>query len=212
LRFVDPTGMDYMVHVTGGRDFSFPGSWSEFQGFAAGFTLDGSEFSGVIYNAAGQAVGTYEYYQKSAYERMLADVAMRAGPPVDLVVRALRLFGYAVAPALMTAADCAANPGGCGIGVGLAMLPWGSVLKGASLARAGRGSSAAAIYEKAGGSAQATVDFKALAGAERTVGNVAVKELPGGSKDVLRNFSTDGRATLEIQHASGQVTKVRYNQ
>ncbi|MGQ9919669.1 MAG: hypothetical protein ACUVS7_19925, partial [Bryobacteraceae bacterium] len=59
--------------------------------------------------------------------------------------------------------------------------------------------------------AQATQDFAAFQGAERTVGTVKVKELSDGSKAVLRNFSRDSRPTLEIQHASGEVTKIRYN-
>ena len=83
--------------------------------------------------------------------------------------------------------------------------------EGAKLLRAGRGLYAAELLEKAGGFAQATKDFESLEGAEKTIGNVKVKDLAGGSKAVLRNFSSDGRATLEIQHASGEVTKYRYN-
>jgi hypothetical protein len=37
---------------------------------------------------------------------------------------------------------------------------------------------------------------EALKGAEKTIGNVKVKELEGGSKAVLRNFSRDGRPAL----------------
>lgn len=58
---------------------------------------------------------------------------------------------------------------------------------------------------------QATKEFEALPGAEKTIGNVKVKELADGTKAVLRDFSTDGRPTLEIQHPSGEVTKYRYN-
>jgi hypothetical protein len=69
---------------------------------------------------------------------------------------------------------------------------------------------AAEILEKAGGFAQATKDFEALNGAEKALGNVKIKTLSDGSTAVLRNFSGDGRATLEIQNATG-TTKFRYN-
>jgi hypothetical protein len=39
---------------------------------------------------------------------------------------------------------------------------------------------------------------------------VKMKELADGTKVVLRSFSKDGRATVEVQRASGEVTKVRY--
>jgi hypothetical protein len=61
------------------------------------------------------------------------------------------------------------------------------------------------------GFAQATKDFEALGGTEKTIGPVKVREFSDGSKAVLRNFSKDSRPTLEIQHASGEVTKIRYN-
>jgi len=78
------------------------------------------------------------------------------------------------------------------------------------LLKAGRGLAAAEILERAGGFTQATKDFEALKGTEQTLGNVKVKELSDGSKAVLRNFSGDGRPTLEIQNATG-TTKFRYN-
>jgi hypothetical protein len=65
-------------------------------------------------------------------------------------------------------------------------------------------------FWKGRGGTQATKDFEALKGTEQTLGNVKVKELSNGSKAVLRNFSGDGRPTLEIQNATG-TTKFRYN-
>ena len=111
LRFVDPSGTDYIVHTRGGTPFWFTGGWNEFEGFAQGYTLEGGPFSGTIYNAAGQAVGTYQYFDP--FDRVLVDAGMRAGPPVDLIVKALRAFGYVVAPEILTAADCAADWAGC---------------------------------------------------------------------------------------------------
>jgi len=102
-------------------------------------------------------------------------------------------FGFAVAPIPMTAVQCAA--GDCGTaGVAMAVIPeLGGILSGANLARAARSLSAAGIYEKVGGFAQATKDFGALKGAEKTIGPVKIKELADGSKAVLRNFSKDSR-------------------
>jgi RHS repeat-associated protein len=66
---------------------------------------------------------------------------------------------------------------------------------------------------KSGGFAQATKDFESLAGKSQNLGKVQVKELPDGGKAVLRNFSNDGRATLEYQPASGgsKTDWIRYN-
>lgn len=100
----------------------------------------------------------------------------------------------------------------CGANMALALLPDVAALKeGATLLKAGRGLHAAEVLEKAGGFAQAAKDFESLKGAERTLGDIKVKDLADGSKAVVREFSRDGRPTLEIQHASGEVTKYRYN-
>jgi hypothetical protein len=40
-------------------------------------------------------------------------------------------------------------------------------------------------------------------------GGAVIKQLPDGSTAVLRNFNSDGRPTLEIQHGGGQTTKIR---
>jgi len=60
---------------------------------------------------------------------------------------------------------------------------------------------------------QATKDFESLEGASQNLGKVQVKDLPDGGKAVLRNFSNDGRATLEYQPASGgsKTEWIRYN-
>ena len=67
---------------------------------------------------------------------------------------------------------------------------------------------------KSGGFAQATKDFDALAGKAQSLGKVQMKELPDGGKAVLRNFSNDGRATLEYQPPTGgsKTAWIRYNQ
>ncbi len=119
-----------------------------------------------------------------------------------------------MAPWAVAAAQCSmgGSRGGCAANMALAVLPEvGALGEGATLLRAGRGLHAAEILEKAGGFAQATKDFESLPGVERTIGNVKVKDLADGTKVVLRDFSGDGRPTLEIQHPSGEVTKYRYN-
>ena len=76
------------------------------------------------------------------------------------------------------------------------------------------GGSRAQIFSKPGGFAQATKDFEALEGQSQNLGRVQVKDLPGGQgRAVLRNFSSDGRPTLEIQPAGGgyKSTAIRYN-
>jgi RHS repeat-associated protein len=76
------------------------------------------------------------------------------------------------------------------------------------------GGSRTEIYAKPGGFAQATKDFESLEGSAQTVGPVRIKDLPNGQgRAVLRNFSSDGRPTLEIQPAGGgyKGTAIRYN-
>jgi hypothetical protein len=142
--------------------------------------------------------------------------AQMAGPPVDAMAQGLIMFGYVANAPLMAGAECAAEyarTGSCNKGnVAMAVLPELSALReGATLLRAGRGLHANELLEKAGGFARATKDFESLQGAEKSIGNLRVKDLADGSKAVLRNFCSDGRPTLEIQHASGEVTKYRYN-
>ncbi len=76
------------------------------------------------------------------------------------------------------------------------------------------GGSRTEIFSKPGGFAQATKDFESLEGSAQTVGPVRIKDLPNGQgRAVLRNFSSDGRPTLEIQPAGGgyKGTAIRYN-
>jgi|GEM_PF-1334368 len=76
------------------------------------------------------------------------------------------------------------------------------------------GGSRAQIFSKPGGFAQATKDFEALEGQSQNLGRVQVKDLPNGQgRAVLRNFSSDGRPTLEIQPAGGgyKSVAIRYN-
>jgi hypothetical protein len=70
------------------------------------------------------------------------------------------------------------------------------------------------IYSKPGGYSQARADFEALGGQSRANGRLLVKDLPNGQgRAVLRDFSTDGRPTLEIQPPGGgyKATAIRYN-
>ena len=117
-----------------------------------------------------------------------------------------------MAPYAAAAAQCnAANKASCAANMAISLLPEvGSLRASSTMIRAARGLRAAEILERAGGFAQATKDFEALNGAEKTLGNVKIKELSDGSTAVLRNFSGDGRPTLEIQNASG-TSKFRYN-
>jgi len=83
--------------------------------------------------------------------------------------------------------------------------------EGATLERAGRGVHAAEIFSKTGGFDQALQDFERLPGNESVKGPVRVKELADGTKVNVRNFSSDGRPSLEIQRTDGTATKYRYN-
>jgi hypothetical protein len=66
---------------------------------------------------------------------------------------------------------------------------------------------------KTGGFAEATKDFQSLPGQAQPRGNLQLKELPDGSKVVLRSFSKDGRPTLEYQPPSGgsKTVWIRYD-
>ncbi len=119
-----------------------------------------------------------------------------------------------LAPWAVAAVHCTegGSKAACAGNMAMAILPEvGALGEGATLVKAGRGLHAAEILEKAGGIEQAAKDFESLQGAEKTIGNVKVKELSDGTRAVLRDFSGDGRPTLEIQHPSGEVTKYRYN-
>jgi RHS repeat-associated protein len=66
---------------------------------------------------------------------------------------------------------------------------------------------------KTGGFAQASRDFDSLDGQAQVRGPVQLKELPDGSKVVLRSFSKDGRPTLEYQPPGGgsKTVWIRYD-
>ncbi|PYR52994.1 MAG: hypothetical protein DMF89_00855, partial [Acidobacteria bacterium] len=77
--------------------------------------------------------------------------------------------------------------------------------------------SSSKIYSKSGGFGQATNDFDALQGNEVQIkqpssgGTLRMKELPDGSKAILRDVSSDGRPTLQVQPNTGAPIKIRYN-
>jgi len=73
------------------------------------------------------------------------------------------------------------------------------------------------MLEKSGGFAQALKDFELIPGTgEKLIptskGVMRVKELEDGSKAVVREFSSSkpSTPTLEIQHANGTKTEIRY--
>jgi hypothetical protein len=114
----------------------------------------------------------------------------------------ITFFGI-VAPVLT---DCVIGGPGCDkTNIALAFIPGlAKIRAGATVVRAGRGAHAAEILDKTGGFAQATDYFRILeGGAEKVIGKVKVKEFPGGDKAILRDFSRDGRPTLEIQAHPG---------
>jgi hypothetical protein len=119
------------------------------------------------------------------------------------------MFGYIVAPAMMALADCGA--GNCDkTNLAMAFVPeLDPIIEGSALLRVSKGGTI--LRERAGGFAQAIRDFEGLPGADRTIGNVRVKSLPDGSTAVLREFSKEGRPTLEIQANVGKDMEVRYN-
>ncbi len=121
-------------------------------------------------------------------------------------------FVYAPVGIAIAMAGCSSGSrGSCAASMAISVLPEVEALRaGGTIVKASRGLNAAEIVDRAGGFAQATKDFEGLSGTEKTLGSVKVKELSDGSKAVLRNFSGDGRPTLEIQNASG-TTKFRYN-
>jgi RHS repeat-associated protein len=216
LTYTDPDGLSYRVCDNDGKNcYNFEND-DDYKQWLKDSHLQ--EAGGSLYarndDGSRTKLGTSEYYDGDAYNALALAGAM-AKPGVDIATHGLMMFGYIIAPPVLFGAECLAGSSGCtasnGVMSALALPPELKILsEGAALARAGRGLAAAEILEKAGGFAQATKDFEAIQGAERTIGNVKVKELADGTKVVLRSFSKDGRATVEVQHASGAVTKVRY--
>jgi RHS repeat-associated protein len=78
LRFIDPTGTDYLVSVDGGQ--SFWASDREFE-LLRGNPGAGISLLGGLVLAGGRIVGTYEYY--SPFDRVLVDAGRRAEPGVN---------------------------------------------------------------------------------------------------------------------------------
>jgi hypothetical protein len=215
LLYTDPTGRNYTVCDSGGKDCADL-SDSQYSGYLK--ANKGSIYQtagGTLYaaNQDGSAtkVGSAAYYnEKDTQAAQL--IVNRAGPVVDALGAGLKAFGYAVAAPAMAVADCLS--GNCSkTGLAMAILPEvGALYKGGTVLKlaAAAGKKGAEILEKAGGVAQAAQDFEALQGTEQTLGNGRVKTLSDGTKAILRG-SGDGRPTVELQHAAGGVTKIRYN-
>jgi hypothetical protein len=71
LRFIDPPGTDYIVAVEGGDPFWFDQGFGDYGAFdrylrGQGFRPLGGSDQGYILNAAGQIVGEYSYFSRSA--------------------------------------------------------------------------------------------------------------------------------------------------
>jgi hypothetical protein len=78
LRFIDPTGTDYVVNVDGGQ--SFRTSDAEFER-RQGSPGAGISLLGGLVLAGGRIVGTYMYY--SPVDRVPVDAGRRAEPGVN---------------------------------------------------------------------------------------------------------------------------------
>jgi RHS repeat-associated protein len=223
LNAIDPSGQD-CVYINDNSVDLERGNCSKKNGTYVNGTIDAKSFTynpqkgtlGYSYTnngalGTGVIAGVYPSRSEVTSGDLFNAVArgtQMAAPGVNLAAAGLQAFGYIVAPLAMTAAQCGA--GACSKGdVAMAMVPeLGPILEGAKVLKAAR----VIQYERAGGFLQATKDFESLAGAEKTIGAVKVKELSDGSKAVLRNFSSEGRPTLEIQNAVGKDIKIRYNQ
>jgi hypothetical protein len=68
-------------------------------------------------------------------------------------------------------------------------------------------------YEKTGGAEQANKDFDAMtqgAKVQDRGGGLKTAELPDGAKVIVRQRSSGGHPTLEIQPLTGKTVKIRY--
>jgi len=216
LRFVDPTGEDYNVCEIDGNGNEFNCGVVEddraFEQYVQkmGWTIK----RGKLLDKDGKVVGSAHWFDPKAMQT-LSLAGQLASPAADLLTAGMRLFGYIAAPVPMAIADYASGVDQSGVNLAMAIIPGGfdDILIGANILRKGRGVHAAAMYEKAGGFSGAVDDLNKLeGGAVKTIGEIKVKELSDGSKAMARPFSTtDGRPTLQINHANGTKTEIRYN-
>ncbi len=82
LVYVDPTGTDYFVNVSGGDSF-----WVDDDAALRRLQVGGFTFAGnVIRNTAGKPVGTFQYF--SRFDRVLVEAWRRAAPGVNAALMA----------------------------------------------------------------------------------------------------------------------------
>ena len=213
LLYTDPDGRDYRVCQVdqNGKESNCGVVQDEkaFEGYAKsqGWQVKG----GTIYDSSGNSVGAAHWFDGDSMRALIRGTQM-AEPGVNLAGQGLMLFGSFVAPLPMALAQYAAG-GGSNTDVAMAMLPeisglyeGGQILKAAAAA----GKKGAEIVRKAGGVTQAMRDFEALGGSETIKGATRIRTLSDGTKAILYTSSSGAEPTIQIQHATGTVSKFRY--
>jgi RHS repeat-associated protein len=211
---VDPDGHDViicLVNELGGQncvtlsDDQYRDLYKQQNG-QDGVSLPGGKFPGGEIFCSGVTCGTAEYRER---ELDPADNFVVVGA-VGGAQGAGELVGFirtaATALDTLLGRSTRATPGVTGGKATFQDLLQGAVRDGGSRSE---------IWSKPGGYAQATKDFESLDGTSQNLGRVQIKDLPDGQgRAVLRNFSSDGRPTLELQPAGGgyKGTAIRYNQ
>jgi hypothetical protein len=213
LKYTDPTGENYRVCGVGGKDCADLTD-DQYQQFLNSGGVHNSSGNVLTFNnqdGSRTVIGTADYYNEKDVQAA-ANIAGATGPVVNGLGQGLKVFGYLVAPAAMAIADYAAGNSGK-IDMAMAVLPeisglyeGGQILKTAAAA----GKKGAEIVQKAGGVAQAINDFEALGGTESIKGATRVRTLSDGTKAILYTSSSGAEPTIQIQHASGTVSKFRY--
>ncbi len=226
LNAVDPDGLDCI----------YPHSGLVIRGDCLSGTDDGLYINGtiiqksVVYNSWDQTLS----FSFTNYDTGLTDSQIIAGvdlpvtgddlfnaaalgtrmaePGVNFAAEGLRVFGYIAAAPLMFGAECIAGAPSCTKGnAAMSLLPeLGALREGALVLKEGAAvGKGAEILQKGGGMEQAVKDFESLQGAEKTIGNVKVKELADGTKAVLYESEGSG-PTVALQEGGRTVTKIRY--
>ncbi len=215
LRFVDPDGRDYRVCAIdeNGKEFNC-GTVTDDRAFEEyaqkmGWTIE----RGKLIDREGNVHGSAHWFDPQAMET-LSLAGKLAAPAAEVLTAGLKVFGYIAAPAATAIADYVSGADRSNSNLAMAVIPGlEDVLVGARLLRAGKGLHTAEMLEKSGGFSAAVEDLEKLqGGSTKTVGQMKIKTWPDGSSATARPFSTtDGRPTLQINHASGAKTEIRYN-
>jgi RHS repeat-associated protein len=213
---VDPDGHDVRVCVDNGNgkggencvnltDDQYKQLYNKQNG-QQGINLPGGQFpGGNITCNGGQTCGSAQYFEPGLQPDYLGDALI--GGIAGGLVNAGRAFFEGLL-------GSAARDTTAGVIAGEATRAGEATAQDILQGAVKEGGSRADIYAKPGGFAQATKDFDALGGQAQSLGRVQIKDLPNGAgRAVLRNFSSDGRATLEIQPAGGgyKSIAIRYN-